>query len=142
MVSFAAAVRGYGRLTTFLVASVLFSGCGEHAQEQPLHVDVPGDKPSAEPRVTRVVISSNSENSAEELSRFQTSVVQGTRVVWVNADSRDHTITSPIGLWDSGRLKPGHSFSRTFEEPGNFDFLSVMDSKVIGRVQVQAPPEE
>ncbi|OFZ80161.1 MAG: hypothetical protein A2603_12310 [Bdellovibrionales bacterium RIFOXYD1_FULL_55_31] len=58
----------------------------------------------------------------------------GTRVLWVNTDRKNHSITSTIGLWDSGRIKPGEVFARTFEDEGEFEFVSVYDREVTGTI--------
>jgi len=52
----------------------------------------------------------------------------GDTVMWTNLGSMQHTSTSgdgciPDGLWDSGPLDPGESFSLTFEGEGEFPYL-------------------
>jgi glucose/arabinose dehydrogenase/plastocyanin len=52
----------------------------------------------------------------------------GDTVTWTNLGSMQHTSTSgagciPDGLWDSGILDPGESFSLTFDEEGEFPYL-------------------
>jgi plastocyanin len=66
-------------------------------------------------------------------------VTLGETVVWTNQDTRDHSVTSPTGLWDSGRLKPGQSFSLRFDQPGTYEYVSVFDPAIQGKVHVQAP---
>ena len=41
----------------------------------------------------------------------QLDVAPGTTVTWVNNDSEPHTVTADDGLFDSGRLDPGDSYS-------------------------------
>ena len=55
-------------------------------------------------------------------------VVAGTAVAWTNQDRASHTTTSGTpsdrtGLWDSGRLTNGETFSFTFTEPGEFVYF-------------------
>ncbi|HXF74149.1 MAG TPA: hypothetical protein VNO79_16275, partial [Actinomycetota bacterium] len=38
-------------------------------------------------------------------------IQRGTRVRWVNRGDNPHTTTSDRGLWDSGILEPGESFT-------------------------------
>jgi glucose/arabinose dehydrogenase/plastocyanin len=52
----------------------------------------------------------------------------GDTIRWTNQGSTVHTSTSgqnctPDGLWNSGSLSPGASFSRVFDESGTFPYL-------------------
>ena len=49
-------------------------------------------------------------------------VAMGTTVTWTNNDSIAHTTTSDTGVWDSGILAPGQSFSFTFASTGTFPY--------------------
>ena len=49
-------------------------------------------------------------------------VAVGTKVTWTNSDSVDHTSTSDTGVWDSGMMSTGQSFSFTFTTPGTFPY--------------------
>jgi|SRR5579872_5767537 len=50
-------------------------------------------------------------------------VKQGTAVTWVNKDDTPHTSTSDTsGIWDSGILAPGKSFTFTFNSTGTFTY--------------------
>lgn len=56
------------------------------------------------------------------------SINPGDTVTWINQGSMNHTSSSglnctPDGLWDSGTLAPGQSYSLTFNEPGSFPYL-------------------
>jgi plastocyanin len=62
----------------------------------------------------------------------------GDTVTWVNIGSKSHTSTSwlkyqdenateyvDLGkLWNSGDIKPGQSFTRTFSQAGKYEYLS------------------
>jgi Cupredoxin-like domain len=50
-------------------------------------------------------------------------VKAGTTVTWENKDVTQHTTTSNTGLWDSGILNPGQSFSHTFSSPGQYNYF-------------------
>lgn len=63
-------------------------------------------------------------------------VAAGTEVTVVNEDQATHTWTSNQGLWDSGNLAPGASFSHTFEEPGEYPFFCAIHSNMGGSVTV------
>ncbi len=43
-------------------------------------------------------------------------------MTWVNNDTVPHTATSDTGVWDSGTLNPGQSFSFTFNDAGTFPY--------------------
>jgi plastocyanin len=63
----------------------------------------------------------------------------GTTVTWVNNDSVPHTATSDTGVWDSGTLAPGQSFSFTFNTPGTFSYFCMIHGRqsMSGVIQVQ-----
>lgn len=76
--------------------------------------------PSQAPAATTVTIS-------EQNLRFNPATVTvavGTTVTWVNNDPQGlpHTTTSDSGLWDSGNMSVGQSFSHTFTQPGTFTY--------------------
>lgn len=50
-------------------------------------------------------------------------VAVGTQVIWENEDDTQHTTTSVNGIWDSGILNPGQSFSFTFTKPGTYSYI-------------------
>jgi plastocyanin len=49
-------------------------------------------------------------------------ILPGTQVTWTNQDDIPHTATADDGLWDSGLLQPGESFSFTFTGGGTFAY--------------------
>jgi plastocyanin len=64
-------------------------------------------------------------------------VPPGTTVTWTEQGPTAHTATSDNGVWDSGLLQKGQSFSYTFNTPGTYDYFCVphpfMRSRVIVR---------
>ena len=46
----------------------------------------------------------------------------GDTVTWTNQEGTAHTSTSDTGVWDSGNLNQGQSFSFTFMNAGSFDY--------------------
>ncbi len=52
-------------------------------------------------------------------------VKKGTAVVFVNQDPAKHTATADNGLFNSGDIDPGQTFSRTFSQPGTFPYYCV-----------------
>src|SRR5437867_7831541 len=46
----------------------------------------------------------------------------GDSVTWTNDATDPHTSTSDTGLWDSGSVDPGQSFTHTFSSAGTFAY--------------------
>ncbi len=63
----------------------------------------------------------------------------GTMVTWTNNDSVAHTATSDTGVFDSGPIPPGGSYSYTFMTPGTFPYHCAIHgaASMSGTVQVQ-----
>jgi plastocyanin len=69
-------------------------------------------------------------------------IKQGTTVTWVNRDSVIHTATSGTrnnesGLFDSGNMSGGATFSYTFNEKGSFDYFCVPHPGMDGTIVVE-----
>lgn len=66
-------------------------------------------------------------------------VVQpGTTVEWQNrAEGTSHTSTAVDGMWDSGNVSAGGSFSFTFTEPGTFDYVCAIHPSMEGTITVE-----
>ena len=66
----------------------------------------------------------------------------GEEVVWKNADTASHTVTSgtpadgPDDIFDSGLFAPGKSFSFTFTEEGQYPYYCIVHPWMIGTVFV------
>ena len=76
-----------------------------------------------------------------------TAIDAGGEVVWSNDDTVVHTITSgvlrdggPDGVFDSGLLGPGETFSHTFTEAGEYPYFCMLHPWMAGSVVVQGPP--
>jgi len=65
----------------------------------------------------------------------------GDTVVWTNNGSNPHTTTgkSPLGLWHSGTLSSGQSFTRVFDVAGSYAYVCNFHSGfgMVGRVSVR-----
>jgi plastocyanin len=65
-------------------------------------------------------------------------VARGTTVMWMNVDTIAHTSTSTTGLWDSGPVAAGASFSRPFNDVGTFPYFCTIHGMIqSGTVNVQ-----
>ncbi len=49
-------------------------------------------------------------------------VQANTTIKWINKDGVAHTVTSDNGLFDSGSINNGGSFSYTFKTPGTYSY--------------------
>jgi plastocyanin len=68
-------------------------------------------------------------------------VKTGTKVVWTNADSAAHTVTSgkdatPDGTFDSGLIMAGKSFQYTFKSAGTYNYYCMVHPWMTGTVTV------
>lgn len=52
-------------------------------------------------------------------------VKKGTSVNFINQDAVKHTVTSDTGLFNSGDILPGQSYSYTFSQVGVFPYYCV-----------------
>jgi manganese oxidase len=57
-------------------------------------------------------------------------------VIWINDDSGRHTVTSKDGVFDSGMLGKGQSFSFTFDKPGEYPYFCEPHPNMMGIVVV------
>jgi plastocyanin len=66
-------------------------------------------------------------------------VARGQSVVWTNGDVIGHTTTSDTpGIWDSGTVPPGQTFSFTFPTAGTYTYHCTIHGKLMfGTVVVQ-----
>ena len=101
----------------------------------------------AKPVFANVTISTGASKQATGQKYFdpaEISVKTGTTVVWTNADSASHTVTSgdpnagPSGTFDSNLIKPGNTFTYKFAAAGTTSILlhspSMDDWKSYGRM--------
>jgi plastocyanin len=63
-------------------------------------------------------------------------VAAGTTVTWTNNGQARHTATADDGTFDSGRLRPGESFSFTFNTPGTFAYHCDVHPDMTGTIVV------
>ena len=96
---------------------------------------------STAPRAGRTTISPRATTNRVKIVDFAfrpraITVPRGTRVTWVNRGSANHTSTSKSGLWDSGMLSPGESFSRVFRRTGTFRYTCKIHPAMVGKVIV------
>ncbi|MGE5458232.1 MAG: plastocyanin/azurin family copper-binding protein [Methanococcaceae archaeon] len=49
-------------------------------------------------------------------------ITAGTTIKWTNKDGVEHTVTSDTGLFDSGSMATGGTYSQQFNTPGTFPY--------------------
>lgn len=76
----------------------------------------------ASPANIIIVQGADNSNNGQFYSPSTYTVKVGTTVTWVNHDGSTHTVTSNSGVFDSGPLPPGASFSYTFTGPGTYRY--------------------
>ena len=66
------------------------------------------------------------------------SVAAGSEVTWTNDDSAPHTVTFDDDAAESSEeLKPGDTFSTTFDEAGSYSYTCAIHPDMTGKVTVQ-----
>src|SRR6185503_19560720 len=61
----------------------------------------------------------------------------GDTVTWRQIDTTQHTSTSDSGIWNSGVLNQGQSFSHTFNTAGTFGYFCQPHPFMTGTITVQ-----
>ena len=72
---------------------------------------------------------------------YQVEIYSGEPVVWINADSAAHTVTSGSpaihdGLFDSGMLMPDQKWDHMFTDSGEYDYHCMLHPWMTGKVIV------
>jgi plastocyanin len=63
-------------------------------------------------------------------------VKAGATVTWINLDQEPHTVMSADGLFRSGALDTGDSFSFRFDKPGTYRYVCTIHPRMVGTVVV------
>jgi len=81
------------------------------------------------------------QNKAQYFSPDPIIVVIGVNntITWTNTDTVPHTVTSTTGLFDSGIIDRGMSWTFTFTSPGTFDYYCTLHPWMKGKVIVVMP---
>jgi len=67
-------------------------------------------------------------------------ISSGDSVKWTNVDKVDHQIVSDRGLFASSILKPGQTYTRTFNQGGTYRYHDGLKPTLRGAVVVKGPP--
>ncbi len=82
------------------------------------------------------------ENTNECYLPYQVEIYSGEPVVWINADSAAHTVTSGTpalhdGLFDSGMMMPDQKWEFVFTDSGEYDYHCMLHPWMTGKVIVE-----
>jgi plastocyanin len=91
-----------------------------------------GSVAGAQKQATRTVVIQNFSFKPAHIT-----IKRGTRVRWINKDSTTHTATANNGAFDSGRLRPGQSYSHTFKSAGKKSYHCNIHPDMRGSVVVK-----
>ena len=97
---------------SLVLLALVVAACGQAAQP------APSGGGSGTPAAGQAAV-------AMQNTQFQPNVLTvkvGTTVTWTNKESLQHTVTSDTGLFDSGLLSQGGTFSYTFTKAGEYSY--------------------
>ena len=66
----------------------------------------------------------------------QIEIAVGDKVVWTNADDRDHTVVAKDNSFKSGNLSKGDKFEQTFSKAGKYSYACSYHPRMKGVVIV------
>lgn len=116
------------------VLSGFAASCGSSYSPTP----APTPSPTPSPSSNAIEIPAGAyQGSVAGFAPATLTVPVGTTVTWTNNDVTAHTTTSDNGVWDSGTLNPGASYSFTFMTKGTFGYHCTIHSFMKGTVVVQ-----
>ncbi len=120
---------------TVILTLIMLVGCSSSPYgSQPTTSRAPTDTTSpatAGPNQTAVNIA----NLA--FSPATVTVAKGATITWTNNDTTTHTVTSDNGIWDSGNVDPGKTYSRTFNDVGTWPYHCKIHVTMKAQVVVQ-----
>ena len=103
-------------------------GSGNSIQQPTTATSIPSNS-----TVVRIVANAGSNS----YSPNPVEVKVGETVAWINDDSGRHTVTSKDdGVFDSGIMGKGQSFSYTFDKAGEYPYYCTLHPNMVGTVMV------
>ena len=102
-------------------------GSGNSIQQPTTATSVPSNS-----IIVRIVANAGSNS----FSPNPVEVKVGEAVTWINDDSGRHTVTSKDGVFDSGIMGKGQSFSYTFDKAGEYPYYCTLHPNMVGTVVV------
>jgi len=119
-------------LALALLATACAAGTGSQAPTAPAATSAPAAGGAAQQIIMKNL----------KFAPAQVTIKAGTTVTWVNQDGFAHTVTAgargnPTGLFDSGNVDGGKSFSFTFKDPGTYPYNCAIHPGMDGVITVQ-----
>lgn len=127
-----------------LIASVLIAGAivATYVLSGNMNMIVEGSGNGQEPTATPIpenstVVKIVANAGSNSFSPNPVEVKVGETVTWINDDSGRHTVTSKDdGVFDSGMMGKGQSFSYTFDKAGEYPYFCEPHPNMVGTVVV------
>ena len=105
------------------------------------HTALPATQPphtAAPPAAAKFPISIESDNNAPIFNPPLARVYQGTIMVWTNHDSVARSVVANNGVFNSGNIAPGASYSYQVTSIGSYDYSDGTRPYAVAQVQVIA----
>lgn len=130
------------------VLAITLSSCGDDdpsPAQQAGQTPTPTATPTTSPSPASTVAVSIPQNAmtlgSNAYDPNPVQITPGITVTWTNNDTVPHTVTSMLDnsdprFWDSGIIPPGGSFSRQFNDEGDFDYFCTLHPAMVGTVMV------
>jgi plastocyanin len=64
-------------------------------------------------------------------------VKAGSTVTWANKDDEPHTVVGDTGLFSSGAVDTGETFTFKFDKPGTYHFTCSIHPRMVGTIVVE-----
>ncbi len=77
---------------------------------------------------------------ATGFSPANVSIATTDAVKWTNRDTKDHQVVANNGAFASAIIKPGKSYSHTFNTAGTFRYHDALHPALTGKIVVKGPP--
>lgn len=122
-------------VVAFIIVQVLAVGCKNYNSDYSTN-PYPNTPMQDTPPANQVYMQNDAFNPKS------LTITKGTTVKWTNKDSINHTVTSgspgsPSGLFNSGNLSGGATFSYKFDTPGTYNYYcSVHQDIMVGIIVV------
>ncbi len=126
-----------------VIASVLIAGAivATYVLSGNMNMGVEGSGNGQEPTATPIPENSTvmkivANAGSNSFSPNPVEVKVGETVTWINDDSGRHTVTSKDGVFESGMMGKGQSFSFTFDKAGEYLYSCSPHPNMVGTVVV------
>lgn len=124
---------------------VMAGSSGPTATPTPVATPAPAVTPAATPAVISLTLPLDLAGARtgavsmgdSSFSAASITVAPGGSVTWTNNSRLPHTVTISSGLWDSGMIMPGRSYSHTFQDAGRYDYTCILHEGMVGTVLVE-----